>query len=277
MLLKYFGTFYDTVKIADLKPAVKERIMGMLGKVVGGTIGFALGGPLGAIAGAALGHAFDSGEQKHYIGTQPRLSTGEQAQFTFFVAAFSMLAKLAKADGRISREEIEAVENFMVHDLNLNVESRRIAMNIFHTAIQSPNNFHDFAVQFYNQFRSKYQILDLMIDILLRVSVADGVLSQSEERLILDAVRIFNFSDEKYRKLKSRYVQDSDKYYAILGCEKTDSNEHIKKQYRKLVSDYHPDKIASKGLPEEFIKFANDKFREIREAYDIIKKERGIK
>ncbi len=251
--------------------------MGMLGKVVGGTIGFALGGPLGAIAGAALGHTFDSGDQKHYISAQQRLSTGEHAQFTFFVAAFSMLAKLAKADGRISREEIGAVENFMVHDLNLDARSRNIAMNVFHTAIESQDNFHDFAVQFYNQFHSQYQMLDLMIDILIRVSVADGVLSQSEERLILDAVRIFNFSDEKYRKLKSRYVQDSDKYYAILGCEKRDSVEHIKKQYRKLVSDYHPDKIASKGLPEEFIKFANDKFREIQESYDIIKKEKGIK
>lgn len=251
--------------------------MGMLGKVVGGTIGFALGGPLGAIAGAALGHTFDAGEQKHFIGAQPRLSTGEHAQFTFFVAAFSMLAKLAKADGRISREEINAVENFMVDDLNLNAGSRQIAMNVFHTAIESQDNFRDFAVQFYSQFHSQYQMLDLMIDILLRVSVADGVLSQSEEKLILDAVRIFNFSDEKYGKLKSRYVQDSDKYYGILGCEKRDSVEHIKKQYRKLVSDYHPDKIASKGLPEEFTKFANDKFREIQEAYDTIKKERGIK
>ena len=60
---------------------------------------------------------------------------------------------------------------------------------------------------------------------------------------------------------------------------KTDANasiEEIKKQYRKLVSEYHPDKIASKGLPEEFTKFANDKFREIKEAYEAIKEERGF-
>jgi DnaJ like chaperone protein len=119
-------------------------------------------------------------------------------------------------------------------------------------------------------------MLDLMIDILLRVSVADGTLSQSEEKLILSAVRIFNFSDEKYNKLKSRYIKDFEKYYAILECNRNDSNEHIKKQFRKLVSDYHPDKIASKGLPEEFTKFANDKFREIKEAYEVIKKEKGI-
>ncbi|MBT8489469.1 MAG: TerB family tellurite resistance protein, partial [Deltaproteobacteria bacterium] len=159
--------------------------MSFLGKLVGGTIGFAMAGPLGAIAGAALGHAFDTGGQTYYTTEQARLSDGEEAQFTFFVAAFSMLAKLVKADGRVSKEEIDAVENFMVYDLNLNPESKRLAKNIFHTAIDSPDNFNAFAGQFYNQFRSQYQMLDLMIDILLRVSVADGTLSPVEEKLIL--------------------------------------------------------------------------------------------
>ncbi len=251
--------------------------MGFLGKLIGGTIGFAMAGPLGAIAGAALGHAFDTGGQTYYTTEQTRLSAGEEAQFTFFVAAFSMLAKLVNADGRVSKEEIDAVENFMVYDLNLNPESKRLATNIFHTAIDSPDNFNAFANQFYSQFRSQYQMLDLMIDILLRVSMADGTLSPGEEKLILSAVRIFNFNDEKYRKLKSNYVKESDRYYAILGCDRNDSDEDIKKQYRKLVSDYHPDKIASKGLPEEFTKFANDKFREIQEAYEVVKKEKGIR
>lgn len=251
--------------------------MGVLGKIIGGTIGFAMAGPLGAIAGAALGHAFDTNAQTYYTEERARLSPGEEAQFTFFVASFSMLAKLAGADGRVSKEEIDAVENFMVYDLNLDPESRRLATNIFHTAVDSPDSFDAFAIQFYNQFQSQYQMLDLMIDILLRVSVADGALSSSEENLILSAVRIFNFGDDKYRKFKSKYIQDFEKYYAILGCESRDSNEEIKKQYRKLVLDYHPDKIASKGLPEEFTKFANDKFREIQEAYEIIKKERNIR
>ena len=251
--------------------------MSLFGKIISGTIGFAMAGPLGAIAGAALGHAFDTGGQTYSPAERARLSPGEEAQFTFFVAAFSMLAKLAKADGRVSKEEVDAVKNFMVYDLNLNPESIRLATNVFHAAIESPDNFVDFATQFYSQFRTQYQMLDLMIDILLRVSVADGALSTSEENLILSAVRAFNFSDEKYRKLRSKYIQDVDKYYATLGCDRNDSSDHIKKQYRKLVSDYHPDKIASKGLPEEFTKFANDKFREIQEAYDVIKKERGIR
>ncbi len=81
--------------------------MSLFGKIVGGTLGFALGGPLGAIMGAALGHAFDSDQQYYTDSRQPRLSVDEEAQLTFFVAAFSMLAKLVKADGRVLKEEID--------------------------------------------------------------------------------------------------------------------------------------------------------------------------
>ncbi len=257
--------------------------MGWLGKLVGGTIGFALGGPLGAIAGAAFGHAFDSSEQR-YLGDEGlrsgragRLSNGEEAQLTFFVAAFSMLAKLVKVDGRVAREEVASIEQFMVYDLQLDAQSRMVAMNIFNTALDAPGSFEDFAAQFYNQFQMQPQLLEVMVDILLRVSIADGALSPAEEELILKAVRAFHFSDTQYRTLKSKYIKDIDKHYATLGTDRTASTEQIKKQYRKLVHEYHPDKIASKGLPEEFTRFAENKFREIKEAYDIIKKERNIK
>ena len=120
------------------------------------------------------------------------------------------------------------------------------------------------------------QLLEVMIDILLRVSVADGTLNAAEEALILKAVNTFHFSDTQYRTLKSKYVQDIDKHYATLGTDRSATDEQIKKQYRKLVHEYHPDKIASKGLPEEFTRFAENKFREIQEAYDSIKKERHL-
>jgi DnaJ like chaperone protein len=194
----------------------------------------------------------------------------------FFVGAFSMLAKLAKVDGRISPEEIKTVENFIRHDLNLSYESNRFAAQVFNTAIESPNSFEDFATQLYHQFQHQAQLLDLMIDVLFRVSVADGALSESEERLIRTAARIFHFSDHKYKELRSRYALDSEKYYAVLGTDRSASDAEIKSQYRNLVKEYHPDTIASKGLPEEFTKFAQDKFREIQEAYDAVKQERGI-
>lgn len=247
--------------------------MGWMGKIVGGTLGFALGGPLGAIAGAALGHTFDASDEQY---SRKRLSYHEEAQMTFFVATFSMLAKVASVDGRISPEEIHTVKNFMVNELNLNPESQRFAAEIFETAINSPMTFEDFAGQFYLQFRNQPQLLDVMIDVLLRLSVADGTLSESEEKLINSATRIFHFSEQKYSELKSRYAPDFEKYYAILGTNSKASDDEIKRQYRKLVKEYHPDKIASKGLPEEFTKLANDKFREIQDAYDAVRKERGL-
>jgi DnaJ like chaperone protein len=252
--------------------------MGFIGKLVGGTIGFAMGGPLGAIAGAVFGHAFDKSSQSdYYLETDGGTSGNQVAQLTFFVAAFSMLAKIAKADGTVTNREVDSVEKFMTVDLNLDPESRRVARDIFLTAIHSPESFQAFAQQFHGQFRHEPRILEMMIDIMLRVSVADGAFSPAEETLILSAVRIFNIGEETYLRIKSKYVDTAVKYYAILGCSETDPDDQIKRQYRKLVSEYHPDKIASKGLPPAFVQFANDKFREIQDAYDHIKTIRHIR
>ncbi|MCU0598709.1 MAG: co-chaperone DjlA [Desulfobacterales bacterium] len=250
--------------------------MGWLGKVIGGTIGLALAGPVGAVAGAVFGHMFDSDESQRLFQGNKALTPDERAQMTFFVASFSMLAKIARADGRVVDSEITSVRRFMSEDLKLNSQSTRAAEMIFKTALNSQQGFDDFAAQFYQQFNGQPQLLEMMIDILIRVSVADGKLNEIEERLIRSAVGIFQINIDLYQKIRLRYIQDSDKYYAILGCDKSDSNEQVKQQYRKLVRDFHPDTIASKGLPEEFIRFATDKFREIQGAYDIIKKERNL-
>lgn len=252
--------------------------MGIVGKIVGGTIGFALGGPLGAIAGAAFGHAYDASSEtaESHPESAERLNM-ETSQMAFFVATFSMLAKLVRADGKISREEIDTIERFMHQDLRLDPQSRHHAMNLFRAALDSPGTFEDFANQFYGHFHHQPQLLDLLIDILVRVSLADGSLSDAEDRMIRSAVNLFHMSDTQYRQIRSRHVRDVDRYYATLGCDRSCSDEEIKKQYRKRVRDFHPDTIAAKGLPEEFTRFAGEKFREIQEAYEEIRRERGMK
>jgi DnaJ like chaperone protein len=252
--------------------------MGWLGKVVGGTIGFALGGPIGAVAGAAFGHSFDKKEERYLSegGISPNLSTDEQAQMTFFVAAFSMLAKLTKADGKVTDSEIASIEAFMIKDLNLDAAGRNSAVNIFRQALHSPESFDAFALQFYRVFRVQPRIIELMMDVLFRVSAADGAISPQEELLLQTAAGIFHIHSMDYERIKARYVKAVNKAYAVLKCDETASNEDLKKSYRKLVSEYHPDKIASKGLPEEFTALASDKFREIQGAWESIKTERGI-
>lgn len=254
--------------------------MSWLGKMIGGTIGFALGGPIGAVAGAVFGHTFiDKKEAKYLhskIGNRPTLSANEEAQLVFFTAAFSMLAKICKADGQVSKREIFAVESFMINDLQLDINGRQTAENIFRQAVRSPERFEAFAEQFYSVFRTQPNIIELMMDVLLRVSSADGRIDSQEEKMLLTAIRVFQYPSSDYEKLKSRYIKTTNRFYAALKCDENASNKEIKKQYRKLVTEYHPDKIEAKGLPEEFVKFATDKFREIQEAYDNIKKERGL-
>lgn len=254
--------------------------MGFIGKLVGGTIGFfALGGPLGALAGAVFGHTFDQADDRPGLFDGGYAQSGEaRAQLTFFVGTFSMLAKLARSDGRITPQEVDAIERFMAVDLGLDPESRRAARGIFNKAVDSNESFQDYAAQFYGQFQGEPHLLEMMIDIMLRVSVSDGKLSDTEESLVLSAVRMFRLSDETYEKLRARHLGDTlEKYYSILNASPDDSDEIIKQQYRKLVSEYHPDKIASKGLPDPFIQFANDKFREVKDAYEKVKARRGMK
>ena len=263
--------------------------MGWIGKIVGGAVGFALGGPLGAIAGVALGHGFDATRDAVARGGRGtaggftsfgRQNFGESplrhAQLTFFVGSFSMLAKLAAADGNVSPAEVRTVEEFMNRDLRLDPISKQTAVRIFEAALSSGESFEALARQFYGEFREHRQLLDLLIDILVRVAAADGKISDREETLILEAVSIFGFTQDYYRIIRKRYAADTDQAYAVLGCTSADSNETIKKQYKKLVLENHPDRIASKGLPEEFTQYAADKFREIQEAYEAIRRERGF-
>jgi DnaJ like chaperone protein len=260
------------------RPAVRRfEQMGWMGKIIGGTIGFAMGGPLGAVAGAVFGHAFDSSNDFFDAEEKLRLSSGEESQMTFFVAAFSMLAKLVQSNGRMSQAELDTIEGFMQGDLRLSPESRHIASNIFQAALNSPGTFEQFAAQFYQHFHFQPQMLELMLDILLRVATSDGNLSPNEEKFILSAATAFHFSQDRYHSLKSRYIDDLARYYGVLGCTAQDSDDQVKRQYRKMVQEYHPDKIAAKGLPDEFTKFAADKFREIQEAYERIKQQRNLK
>ena len=111
---------------------------------------------------------------------------------------------------------------------------------------------------------------------LFKIAMADGEFHPNEKQMLISAAKIFGFDDSEFERIKSIYIDDISKYYAILDCNESDSVEKIKNQYRKLAMEYHPDKIISKGLPPEFVELANDKFREIKEAYDRIRTERNL-
>lgn len=260
--------------------------MGWIGKLIGGAVGLAIGGPLGMIAGIAFGNLFDragkfTGPQDNsaYFGESKTFTSQQQSQMVFFVGAFSMLARIATVDGRLLPEEQRKVEEFIQHDLKLDPQSRQAALRVFNAALTGGGTFEQFATQFYQNFAHEPSILELMIDVLVRVAAADGSIDSAEEHLIELAAKIFRISDALLASIMRRYssiAASPAKAYATLGLQPSASLDDIKKAYRKLSIEFHPDTIASKGLPEEFTTFAAEKFRSIQEAYDTIKKERAI-
>jgi DnaJ like chaperone protein len=254
--------------------------MAWFGKIIGGTVGLLIGGPIGAVGGIALGHCFiDESDENLPTGAHgvSRMSVNEQRQAIFFITTFSLLAKLAKADGVISKSEIDVIDKLMKRDMRMNQQERSYAIQVFDAAKDSRDSFEDYAMQFYQLFSSHRQLLQSMTDVLLRVAAADGDYHPEEERMILSAMRIFNLSDAEYLAAKSRYIADTEKHYTILRSKPKDPDDVIKKNYRKLANEFHPDKIESKGLPPEFGEFAHKKFQEIQNAYASIKKERKMK
>ncbi|MCL2793581.1 MAG: TerB family tellurite resistance protein [Spirochaetaceae bacterium] len=255
------------------------------GKLIGGTAGFFIGGPIGAVLGAVIGHSFDrrAGGQT----TSRRSSTAwgrggpqtftanDQSQMIFFLATFSMLGKMAAADGRVSTEEVRAIEDFIDRNLRLNNAEKQFAMRIVSTSAVSHEPFEKFAQQFYSMFNRQPEMLQTMYDILYKVASADNTITPDEKKILDSATKIFNLrssgSSTSYSSAGS-----SDKNYTVLECKRTDDNDTIKAAYKRLVKDFHPDAIASKGLPEEFTKFAAQKFREINQAYEEIRKERNF-
>jgi DnaJ like chaperone protein len=271
-------------------------IGGFLGFLLGSMVGGPLFGIIGAVIGSSLGRGLNVTQSRGGFGSQAGTSGSDNL---FFVSLFSMLGKMAKADGQVSDSEMNTVKQFMVRDLNLDPQLQSQAMLIFNNSLSSPESFEQYAQQFYMRFRNRPQFIELMIDALIRVAYADNKVHPAEQHLLESAVRIFRVTSYTFESIKNRYASgssysSSSSYrsggstgstsssygsasnlnYAVLGCTSSSSDADVKKAYRKKVTEFHPDKIAAKGLPEEFSKFANDKFREIQEAYEEIKKVR---
>jgi len=254
--------------------------MSWFGKITFGTLGLFLGGPLGAIAGAALGHLLvDTGIRaagRTIESTRgPQLGHTEQTQATYFISLFSILGKLSKIDGVVSREEIAVVDGF-IKSLPMAESEKQFARQVFNEAKNSRYTIEDFAVQLYQTTGAQPTLLLSFLDLLFRIAAADGKLHPAEEAALRKIQESFNVSNRQFADIQARYFKDIDKYYKMLNCTPESSNEEIKSNYKKLVKDFHPDTIIAKGLPEEFIDFASNRFREIHESYEKIRQERNF-
>jgi DnaJ like chaperone protein len=254
--------------------------MSWFGKLTLGSLGLIFGGPLGAIAGAALGHILidkssNLVNQTIRTGQGPQFMPAERTQATYFISLFSILGKLSKIDGVVTKDEIAVVQNF-INNLPIAENEKQFAKQVFNEAKDSRYSIDDFAIQLYEAARTQPTLLLSFLDLLFKIAAADGKLHPAEETGLKSVKNIFKISDIQFENIKAVYFRDFDKYYKILNCTPDSSDEQIKSSYKKLVKDFHPDKIVSKGLPEEFIDFASNRFQEIQESYEKIRQERGF-
>ena len=239
--------------------------MSIWGGITGGLLGFVVLGPIGALVGSVIGSNLSSRSKR-------KRPNNFDKQVAFFAALFACLAKIAKADGRVDESEIKKIEEIISIKLNLNREHRKFAINIFQKAKDDNVSFESYASNIYQILSSSQNSLLVFYEILFELALADGILHPKEDELLKKIPRIFRFDKNVYKSLYEKYVDQNRNYYEVLGLSENSSFSEIKKAYLKKRKEFHPDTLIGKGLPEEFIGKAKEKFIEIQEAYEELEK-----
>lgn len=264
--------------------------MSWWGKIIGGAFGFAIGGPIGALLGAALGHQLDQPTARPSpAGPRSR----ESRQTAFFTATFAVMGHLCKVDGRISEQEI-ALARSVMNQMELSEAQRKLAMELFRRGKQADFPLDETLRQLREQCRYQPSLLRMFLEIQIGTALADGVLHEREDALLQRICLRLGVPIAAYQTLltmlQMQYRQayegggpgarstslPLDEAYAQLGLKSSASEAEIKRAYRKLISQHHPDKLVARGLPEEMMKLATQKTQEIRRAYERIQEARGM-
>ena len=256
--------------------------MSWWGKLIGGTLGFFLGGPLGAMLGAYFGHGFDNRD-----GDRQRALPGDQerVQAAFFTATFSVMGHLAKSDGRVTRDEID-LANALMSEMQLQEDQRKLARSLFNQGKEPDFDFTSVVNQFRRECHRRTTLLRMFMEIQVQAAFADNRLDPAENRLLVRLNEMLGFDRRVLDQVidlvrgSAHAHETPGKYdladaYAVLGVEPDTPLPEVRKAYRRLLSQHHPDRLVSKGLPEEMIRIANEKTGEIRKAWEAIREARG--
>ena len=233
---------------------------------IGGMIGFTIGGPIGGILGAIIGSKLGDKEQA-------RPSINQKNQAAFFTALFACFAKIAKADGKVTREEVDKVDHFIKERFKFPPDQRAFAIQVFNHAKDDNNSFKDYASQLSSLLSNNQSALVMFYELLFELSMADGYLDPTEEKILNEAIPIFGLDPDLFNLNKRKFGADISDAYAVLGVTKDMSYKEIKTAYQRKRKEFHPDTLLSKGLPEELLEKAKDKFIEIQSAFEEIEKQ----
>jgi len=239
--------------------------MSVWGKLAGAAAGLAIGGPIGALLGGVAGH--------YVIDRDQEQDGPAENQVAFTVGVIALGAKMAKADGVVTMDEVNAFkEVFKVPE----GEMKNVA-RVFNLAKQDVSGYEAYAEQLATMFKGNRKLLEDVLEGLFHIAKADEALHPGEEEFLSQVAKRFGLTPTEFSYIKARHVVASKRNpYDVLGIEPTISNDELKIQYRKLVADNHPDKLMARGVPQEFIAIATEKVATINEAYDAIARERGM-
>ena len=260
--------------------------MSWWGKILGGAFGMMLGGPVGAMLGAALGHSFDKGLTESASATG-ELGRRQRAQTVFYTATFSIMGHICKLDGRVSEDEI-ALARQVMRQMDMNAEQRQTAIHLFNEGKKDGFPLRDMLRQFRQEIGPRSSLFRMFVEIQIMAAYADGVLHPAERGVLLDICGQLGIAAAEFEHLcrmiggpgpaagADQGRPSLQQAYAVLDIDPSAGAHEIKKAYRRLLSRHHPDKLVAKGLPEEMMKIAAERTHEIRQAYEVIKAEKGF-
>jgi DnaJ like chaperone protein len=253
-------------------------------KLIGSIAGFALLGFFGGVIGFIVGWMVDR-IRNYGSGALNPLENGLR-QRVFLETLFIAMGRLAKADGRVSEAEIAHTEDLMVK-LGMSDEHRRQAIALFKRGADPEMDIAQICARFMSVCGHTRHLPEVLLVYLITLAMVDGHLHPAEEAVLLEAARCLGYDQAALRHLMDMVLNQShfaggatnskaalDDAYKALGVTRESSDQDVKRAYRKLISQYHPDKLIGQGMPEDMIAIATEKAKEIQLAYDLIEKSR---
>lgn len=266
--------------------------MYIFGKIFGAVFGSLIYGPLGFIIGIAVGHLFDKGLALNVRLSGPDITLAKKV---FFKTTFMVMGYIAKVDGRVSEKEIQAARETMAH-LQLTQEQKLNAIENFNLGKSPRFNFTSTMDNFIKYCGHHPQLVQLFVEIQIQAALVDGIQNRLKRQVLEILCDKLHISRSVLSQMESHFYTEQPYVhrrtqpppppspqdelatsYKILGVTANSNDQQIKKAYRLLMSQHHPDKLVAKGLPNEMIKLATEKTQRIQKAYEIVCKSRGIK
>lgn len=258
----------------------------ILFKLIGFIAGYYFLGFFGALLGLFVGSVIDRMRALGAGALNPLQNAIRQA--VFLETVFISMGKLAKADGRVSQDEIDHVEQFM-QKLGMTAEHRQQAIALFKRGAEPEFDIEPVCRKFMAVCGHTRDLKQMLLVYLIVMALADGHLHPAEETLLTEIAGYLGYGPAAFRQMVEMVLNQThfaggqvssaaalDDAYKALGVTKDSSDAEVKRAYRKLMSQYHPDKLMGQGVPEDMIAMATEQAKEIQLAYDLIKKNRNV-